>query len=99
MLRIVTDGAADMPAGWEKEYDIQIIPINMQFGERTLPAKSRLEVMRIFTGWWKRVERFPRLPSLLRSSSKIFYESVAKVGDTILSLHVTSKLSGTFESR
>ena len=35
MLRIVTDGAADMPAGWEKEYDIQVIPINIQFGERT----------------------------------------------------------------
>lgn len=25
MLRIVTDGAVDMPEGWESEYDIRII--------------------------------------------------------------------------
>ncbi len=35
MLRIVTDGAADIPAGWEKEYGINIIPINILFGEKT----------------------------------------------------------------
>ena len=35
MLRIVTDGAADMPPAWEKEFDIQVIPINIQFGEKT----------------------------------------------------------------
>ena len=35
MLRIVTDGTADMPPGWEKEYDLQVIPINIQFGNKT----------------------------------------------------------------
>ena len=35
MLRIVTDGAADIPEGWEKQYDIDVIPINIQFGEKT----------------------------------------------------------------
>ncbi len=29
MLRIVTDGAADMPAAWEQEFDIQVIPIKV----------------------------------------------------------------------
>jgi hypothetical protein len=24
MLRIVTDGAADMPVGWEKEFDFEL---------------------------------------------------------------------------
>ena len=37
---------------------------------------------------------FPAFPFQFKE----FYESVAKAGDTILSLHVTSKLSGTFES-
>ena len=31
MLLIVTDGAADMPPEWEQEFDIQVIPINIQF--------------------------------------------------------------------
>lgn len=29
MLHIVTDGAADLPASWEEEYDIQIVPIKI----------------------------------------------------------------------
>ena len=35
MMRIVTDGAVDIPSGWEKEFDIQVIPINVHFGEKT----------------------------------------------------------------
>ena len=97
MLRIVTDGAADMPAGWEKEYDIQIIPINMQFGERTYLQGVDLSN----EDFYRLVEESGKIPKTSQPSPfqfKNFYESVAKVGDTILSLHVTSKLSGTFES-
>jgi len=32
MLRIVTNGATDFPAGWEGEFDIQITPIKINFG-------------------------------------------------------------------
>ena len=97
MLRIVTDGAADMPAGWEKEYDIQIIPINMQFGERTYLQGVDLSN----EDFYRLVEESGKIPKTSQPSPfqfKKFYESVAKAGDTILSMHVTSKLSGTFES-
>ena len=97
MLRIVTDGAADMPAGWEKEYDIQVIPINIQFGERTYLQGVELSN----EGFYRLVEESGKIPKTSQPSPfqfKQFYESVAKAGDTILSLHVTSKLSGTFES-
>ena len=30
MLRIVTDGAVDLPAEWYGQYDIQRIPINIK---------------------------------------------------------------------
>ena len=35
MLRIVTDGATDMPAGWAEEFEIEIIPLRIRFGEET----------------------------------------------------------------
>ena len=35
MLRIVTDGAADIIPAWENEFDIKVIPINVHFGEKT----------------------------------------------------------------
>jgi DegV family protein with EDD domain len=97
MLRIVTDGAADMPAGWEKEYDIQVIPINIQFGERTFLQGVELSN----EDFYRLVGESGKIPKTSQPSPfqfKQFYESVAKAGDTILSLHVTSKLSGTFES-
>jgi len=97
MLRIVTDGAADMPVGWEEEYDIQVIPINMQFGERTYLQGVDLTN----EDFYRLVEESGKIPKTSQPSPfqfKKFYESVAKAGDTILSLHVTSKLSGTFES-
>jgi DegV family protein with EDD domain len=97
MLRIVTDGAADMPAGWEKEYDIQVIPINIQFGE-----KSYLQGVELSNeDFYRLVEESGRVPKTSQPSPfqfKEFYENLAKAGDTILSMHVTSKLSGTFES-
>ena len=97
MFRIVTDGAADMPAGWEKEYDIQVIPINIQFGE-----KSYLQGVELSNeDFYRLVDESGKIPKTSQPSPfqfKKFYESVAKAGDTILSMHVTSKLSGTFES-
>ena len=35
MLRIVTDGAADMPADWEEKYEIHILPLRVNFGDTT----------------------------------------------------------------
>jgi DegV family protein with EDD domain len=86
-----------MPVGWEKEYDIQVIPINMQFGEKTYLQGIDLSN----EDFYRMVEENGKIPKTSQPSPfqfKKFYESVAKAGDTILSLHVTSKLSGTFES-
>lgn len=41
MLKIVTDGAADMPDRWEKTYDIKVIQINIHFGGRQPRARHR----------------------------------------------------------
>ena len=35
MLRIVTDTAADLPAAWIRDYAVELIPINIHFGEKT----------------------------------------------------------------
>jgi DegV family protein with EDD domain len=97
MLHIVTDGAADMPAGWEEEYNIHIVPINIHFGEKTYLQGQDLSN----EDFYRQVEEVGKIPKTSQPSPfqfKTFYERLAKAGDTILSLHVTSKLSGTFES-
>jgi DegV family protein with EDD domain len=97
MLRIVTDGAADIPAGWEKQYDIDVIPINIQFGEKTYLQNVDLDN----EGFYKLVDETKKIPKTSQPSPHQFiefYKKIAKKGDTILSVHVTSKLSGTYAS-
>jgi DegV family protein with EDD domain len=97
MFHIVTDGAADMPPGWEKEYDINIVPINIHFGEQTYLGGVDLSN----EDFYRLVDESGKIPKTSQPSPFQFkesYQRVAKAGDTILSLHVTSKLSGTFES-
>jgi DegV family protein with EDD domain len=97
MLRIITDGAADMPPEWEKEFDIQVIPINIQFGEKTFLQNVDLDN----AGFYKMVDETRTIPKTSQPSPHQFtefYKKIAKKGDTIISIHVTSKLSGTYTS-
>jgi DegV family protein with EDD domain len=95
MLQIVTDGAADLPASWEAEYDIHIIPLRVSFGEDTYtqgPGFSHADFYRLV----KERQVIPKTSLPSPGQVADFYRSIAHPGDTILSLHISSKLSGTF---
>jgi len=97
MLRILTDGAADLPSGWDREYDIDVIPINIHFGEKTYLQFVDLD----FEGFYKLVGETKDFPKTSQPSPHQFveyYKKIAQPGDSILSMHVTSNLSGTYAS-
>ena len=97
MLRIVTDGAADLLPGWDKEYGIDMIPVNILFGEKSYLQGVELDN----EGFYKLVDESRRVPKTSQPSPHQFvefYRRVAQKGDTILSLHITAKLSGTYAS-
>ncbi|GAB4398041.1 MAG: DegV family protein [Anaerolineales bacterium] len=97
MFKIVMDGAGDMPPEWQTEYGIDVIPINIHFGEQTYLQNVDLSS-----------EAFYRLADQGREHPKTsqpsphqfvtFYRSIAQRGEQILSIHVTRKLSGTLAS-
>lgn len=99
MLRIVTDGAVDLPTEWYKEYDIHRIPINVHFGEeKTFIQDVELDQ----DGFYKLVDGktlpHPKTSQPSPHQFAEFYKKIAQPGDTILSIHITSKLSGTYAS-
>jgi DegV family protein with EDD domain len=98
MLGIVTDGAADIIPVWGKEFDIKVIPINVHFGEKTYTQNVDLN----FDGFYKLVDDksnpFPKTSQPSPHQFVEFYKNNFKPGDTILSIHITSKLSGTYAS-
>jgi DegV family protein with EDD domain len=95
MLRIVTDGAADMPPEWEKTYAINILPLHVNFGEEGYtqgPGFTNADFYRMVNE--KKIIPKTSLPSI--GQIKEYYRSIAQAGDTILSIHISSRLSGTY---
>ena len=96
-MRIVMDGGGDLPLGWAEEYGIDVVPINIHFKDKVFLQGIDLSD-----------EEFYRLAELNREIPKTsqpspqqfidFYEKIAHPGETILSIHISSKLSGTFNS-
>jgi len=98
MLGIVTDGAADLIPASEKDFDIKVVPINVHFGEKTYIQNVDLN----FDEFYKMVDDksnpFPKTSQPSPHQFVEFYKNNFNPGDTILSIHVTSKLSGTYAS-
>jgi DegV family protein with EDD domain len=97
MLHIVIDSAGDLPTGWGQEYAIDIIPINIHFGE-----KMYLQGIDLSNGdFYRLADETGVIPKTSQPSPQQFidfYRKIAQPGDTIISIHITAKLSGTFAS-
>ncbi|MCX8024194.1 MAG: DegV family protein [Thermanaerothrix sp.] len=93
-LRIVTDGSADVPESWQQEYQIHIIPLSVRFGEESYSQRDLT-----FKDFYTLVRQKRFLPKTsLPSPQQIveFYRRIASKGDSVLSIHLSSKLSGTY---
>jgi DegV family protein with EDD domain len=95
MLRIVTDGGADMPDGWEQDFDISLLPLRIRFGEEDFIQGINIDK----NSFYQMVAEKKMIPNTsLPSPQQVadFYRGIAQKGDDILSIHIASKLSGTF---
>jgi DegV family protein with EDD domain len=97
MIRIVTDTTCDLPAALLVQHRIAVVPINIQFGQDTYEegiSLSREE-------FYRKVEELNTIPMTSQPSLGQYiaaYSGLAADPDAeaILSLHITSHLSGTY---
>ena len=98
MIRIATDSTCDLPPGYVEDYDITVVPINIQFGTETYEDGVTIDRETFI----RKIDEMGILPTTSQPSAGQFgqyYEKLAEEGATdIISLHVTSKLSGTYHS-
>jgi DegV family protein with EDD domain len=97
MLKIVMDSACEIPEEWQSEFDVAVIPINIQFGNQTFQQGIDMSN----DDFYHLAESTGIIPKTSQPTPQQFvefYKRIARAGDTILSLHVTSKLSGTYNS-
>lgn len=96
-VRIVTDSTADMPEGLiEAEgLDITIVPLNVQFGAETFRDKIDITNEQFL----ERLVRSSALPTTSQPAVGDFEETYRRLtadGATVVSIHVSSSLSGTY---
>jgi DegV family protein with EDD domain len=97
MLRIVMDTAGDLAPGWEQEYQVDQIPINIIHGDKSYLQGIDLK----YEDFYNLVDSSGSIPSTSQPTPYQFlefYRKIAKKGETVLSIHVTEKLSGTMVS-
>lgn len=94
---IVTDSTADMPLSFYKENDISMVPLYTRFGEKVYKDWLELPPREFF----KKLEESNELPKTSQPSVidfKDVYNQVGKDVEGIISVHLSSKLSGTIKS-
>lgn len=95
MIKIVTDSTADVPEELLEKYDIRVVPINIQFGTETY--QEGIEIDRP-TFLRKLEEVIPTSSQPSPGQLAEVYRELAEDGHSIISIHVTSKHSGTYQS-
>lgn len=95
MLRIIVDGSADMPEGWPEKYEFGIIPIPIQIGDKTYYQGVDITSDQFYE-LVENPENQPKTAAPSPSKIKDMIENLCDIGDTVLSINVSGKMSATF---
>ena len=96
MTRIVVDSTCDLPEDRMKELGIEMVPLQVRFGDETFRDKIDLDGEAFFD----RLEKATELPTTSQPSPGDFAEVYARIpeNEPIVSIHIAHQLSGTIES-
>ncbi|MFZ5817047.1 MAG: DegV family protein [Bacillota bacterium] len=94
---LVIDGGVDLPAGLAAEPGVHIVPLMVHFGNETFRSGVDITAEQFYRRLRERGE-FPTTSQPSAGEYKAAYERAAEAGLPILSIHVSSGLSGSFNS-
>jgi DegV family protein with EDD domain len=97
VVKVVTDSTADLLPQLAKELGITVVPAYVRFGDEVY--RDRVDISE--DEFYQRLLHDPIHPSTTQPSPQDFvdvYKELAQEADGIISIHVSSKLSGTYNS-
>lgn len=95
-IALVTDSTADLPQEIREEYDIHVVPLKVRFKD-----KEYLDYEIAGDKFYELLSRSDELPTTSQPSPEDFrklYEKLFEEYDEIISIHISSGLSGTLNS-
>ena len=96
-VKVVTDSGADLPSQLAEELGITVVPVYVRFGEKVY--RDRVDISE--DEFYQRLLHDPVHPSTTQPTPQDFaevYQRLSQEADGIISLHISSKLSGTCSS-
>ncbi|HZS79735.1 MAG TPA: DegV family protein [Ktedonobacteraceae bacterium] len=97
-VRIVTDSTADIPQAEADALGITVVPLTVFFGDEAYLDGIELDN----EGFYRKLAANKELPRTSQPSPARFQEAYTRLidegADAILSVHLSSKLSGTYQS-
>ena len=95
-FKVITDSTSDMSPEIAAQHDIEVVPLSVAFGDETM-----LDGVLTQHEFFERMDASPQLPKTSQPPVGAFveaYQRALEVHDQVLSVHISSKLSGTIES-
>jgi DegV family protein with EDD domain len=96
-IKIITDSTADIPMELLKKHDVDVLPLLINFGEESYLDGVEIELKTML----RRIEEDNALPTTAQVTPNRFYECYKKYleeGYKIISIHLSSDMSGTYNS-
>ncbi len=96
-VKIVTDSSADLPAELIKELGISVVPLYVRFGDEVY--RERVSITD--DEFYQKLVHGPVHPVTIQPGPQDFvevYKKLVQEADGIVSIHLSSKLSGTYNS-
>jgi len=96
-IKIVTDSAADLPDQLAQELGITVVPLYVRFGEEVY--RERVDITD--EEFYQRLLHGTVHPVTIQPSPQDFanvYQKLSQEADGIVSIHISAKLSGTYNS-
>ncbi|MBM3948631.1 MAG: DegV family protein [SAR202 cluster bacterium] len=95
-VKIVTDSLADLPQDVAKSLGIEVVPLFVRFGTEEFKDRVSLSADEFYRRLLSGQTPSTAVPAV--GEFVEVYERLANNGDSIVSIHVSSKVSGTFNS-
>jgi DegV family protein with EDD domain len=93
-IALVTDSTCDLPAELLDFYQINMVPINLNFGENHFLDKVTIQPKQFYS-LLETEKEFPKTSQINERAFTNLYSHLASHYDAIISIHLSSKFSGT----
>ncbi len=96
-IKIITDSTCDLGHEIVKEYDIEVVPLNICFGNECFLDTIQINLKQMF----EKIKLTSTMPKTSQVNPQKFidvYKGYLNEGFKIISMHISSNMSGTYNS-